>query len=282
MMRSYEARIQKLEAEVKARPAALAKVAAEKSPAVAETSAQQQPLVMADASSDGSVTISNVKPPRATDVWDFGSWGTYQSGKGFVLTRGVDGDVNMSLIAYARYLNQTGLDPSYTDSFGRTTQLHLRQDLQWNKVNLSFKGWLFDPNFNYRVWVWTQQPAMGEGAQVVVGGHLGYRFNDYFGINAGIAPLPSTRSTNWTYPFWLKMDNRTIADDFFRASYSPGHLGGRQDHRRPPISRHDRQQSFRPRRVRVAARCGFQHHVRLRLVDADDRRVRPRRGLRRL
>src|SRR5580765_5798001 len=51
MMRSYEARIQKLEAEVKARPAGPAKVAAEKSPAATESSPQQQPLVMADASS---------------------------------------------------------------------------------------------------------------------------------------------------------------------------------------------------------------------------------------
>jgi hypothetical protein len=41
-------------------------------------------------------------------------------------------------------------------------------------------------------------------------------------VYGGIAPLPSTRSTNWTYPFWLKMDNRTIADEFFRASYSQG------------------------------------------------------------
>jgi hypothetical protein len=221
MMRAYEARIEKLEAEVKARPPAPVKVAADNPQPPPGASPEQQLLAISE-ESDGSVQIAKAKRRKATDDWDFGSWGTYTSGKGFVLTRGVDGDVNMSLIAYARYLNQTGLDPSYTDSFGRTTQLHLRQDLQWNKVNLSFKGWLFDPDFNYRVWIWTQQPAMGEGAQVVVGGHLGYHFNDYFNIYAGIAPLPSTRSTNWTYPFWLKMDNRTIADDFFRASYSQG------------------------------------------------------------
>src|SRR5262249_30790392 len=43
-----------------------------------------------------------------------------------------------------------------------------------------------------------------------------------FSLYAGVAPLPSTRSTNWSYPFWLKMDNRTIADEFFRASYTFG------------------------------------------------------------
>jgi hypothetical protein len=51
---------------------------------------------------------------------------------------------------------------------------------------------------------------------------MGYHFNDYLNVYGGIAPLPSTRSTNWTYPFWLKMDNRTVADEFFRASYSQG------------------------------------------------------------
>ena len=150
------------------------------------------------------------------------TWGVYEPGKGFVAVRGKDGELDVSLISYVRYLNQLGLAPSYTDAFGRHFLLDLRQDVLLNKVNLSFKGWLFDPNFEYRVWVWTQNPAMGDPAQVVVGGHLGYHFNDWFNLFGGVAPLPTTRSTNWTYPFWLKMDNRTIADEFFRGSYTFG------------------------------------------------------------
>ena len=146
----------------------------------------------------------------------------YQPGKGYILTSGREGEIGLSLISYVRYLNQLGLDPTYTDSFGRTTTLKLRQDFQLNKINVTFKGWLFDPDFTFRVWVWTQNAAMGEGAQVVVGGQLGYHFSDYFNLYGGIAPLPSNRTLNWTYPFWLKMDNRTIADEFFRASYSSG------------------------------------------------------------
>jgi len=34
--------------------------------------------------------------------------------------------------------------------------------------------------------------------------------------------LPSTRSTNSTFPNWLKNDHRTIADEFFRGSYTTG------------------------------------------------------------
>jgi hypothetical protein len=221
MMRAYDARITKLEAEIQEQKAASARLAAAKpAPALpppppisvfADDEAEARPVPSPGKSEGGENLPENIR-----------SWGSYKSGDGFVLVRGKDGEIDARLIAYVRYLNQTGLDPEYTDSFGRTKTLHLRQDIQWNKVNLSFKGWLFDPDFTYRVWVWTQQPAMGEGAQVVVGGQLGFHFNDYLNIYGGIAPLPSTRSTNWTYPFWLKMDNRTTADEFFRASYSQG------------------------------------------------------------
>src|SRR5262249_7933926 len=102
-----------------------------------------------------------------------GLWGTYEPGKGFVLLRTKEGEVSLSLIAYIRYLNQLGLDPTYTDSFGRTRDLDRRQDIFLNKVNLTFKGWLFDPDFTYRIWTWTNQPVMGQPAQVVIGGQFG-------------------------------------------------------------------------------------------------------------
>jgi hypothetical protein len=220
MMRDYEARIAKLEAEMKEQQSAPARIVVQ-SPAPARVAiSPPRPIAGATAVADETAPAAPEKP--ANGEVDLGGWGTYVPGKGFVLTRGGVGDLYVTLIAYARYLNQTQLDPTYTDSFGRTTMLHLRQDIQWNKVNLGFRGWLLDPDLTYRAWIWTQQPAMGEGAQVVVGGQLGWHFNDYLNVYGGIAPLPSTRSTNWTYPFWLKMDNRTVADEFFRASYSQG------------------------------------------------------------
>jgi len=230
-MRDFDKRIKKLESAMARTPAAPAPT--NHKPAPAAPAAEPATVAEAADTQSQSRTVAANPPPvpsvpasgpadKPDDSGFLGSWGTYQPGRGFVLVRGSYGEISASLIAYARYLNQLGLDKTYTDSFGRTFPIHLRQDVQWNKVNLSFRGWLFDPNFTYRVWIWTQQPAMGEGAQVVVGGQLGYHFADYLNVYAGIAPLPSTRSTNWTYPFWLKMDNRTFADEFFRASYSQG------------------------------------------------------------
>lgn len=222
-IRSFEHRIHKLETEAKDRRTVVAKESNGAEPASPSATADATaPIVIPVSATATPAKSGRHSQPADEDAPVASSYGTFEPGSGFVLARTKFGEVDVRLIAYLRYLNQLGLDKSYTDSFGRTFTLDRRQDIQWNKVNLSFKGWVLDPDFEYRVWVWTQQPAMGEGAQVVVGGHVGYHFNDHFSLYGGIAPLPTTRSTNWTYPFWLKMDNRTVADEFFRGSYSQG------------------------------------------------------------
>ena len=123
---------------------------------------------------------------------------------------------------YARYLNQNALDESYTDSFGRVIPLDLRNEVQLYKVSLNFKGWLLDPKFQYLLFAWTNNANQGEGAQVVLAGFLRYAFDKRFNVSAGIMPLPTTRSTNYSFPKWLRHDNRVMADEFYRGSYTSG------------------------------------------------------------
>lgn len=146
----------------------------------------------------------------------------YQPGRGIVLASGDWGEMSATLITYARYLNQLALDETYTDDFGRTFNIDRRQDLQLNKVNLTFKGWMMDPKFRYLIFLWTQNTSQGQGAQVVIGGYLSYKFNDAFSVYAGIGALPTSRTVMYTFPNWLRVDNRTVADDFLRGSYSTG------------------------------------------------------------
>ncbi|WP_202410441.1 hypothetical protein [Pseudomaricurvus sp. HS19] len=148
--------------------------------------------------------------------------GSYTPGKGFSLAAGEQGEVNFSVYTYARYLNNSGLDETYTDSFGRPHTVESRNDVQFQKLTLNFKGWLFDPKFRYLFYTWTSNTSQGDPAQVVVAGNLGYQFDPAFNLYAGIGALPSTRSTNYTFPNWLKNDHRTIADEFFRGSYTSG------------------------------------------------------------
>jgi hypothetical protein len=124
--------------------------------------------------------------------------------------------------AYVRYLNQKGIDTTRTDSFGRTFDVPRQNSFQLGKVMLQFKGWLGTPKFRYYLYTWTSNASMGEGAQVVVGGNLSYLFHPHFNLGLGIAALPSTRSTTGTFPFWLRVDARPMADEYFRSSYTTG------------------------------------------------------------
>lgn len=197
-MGDFDARIQAIESRLGV-PAAVAQPTEE----TAELSADQQKPV-------GGIFLP-------------GTGTFYEPGRGFILVRGKVGELGAGVFSYARYLNQTALDETYVDSFGRTLPLvDIRNDIQFQKVSWNFKGWLFDPDFRYYFFFWTSNSQMGEGAQVVIGGYLQYRFSDALTVTAGVMPLPTTRSTNYTFPNWLRNDNRIMADEFFRGSYSTG------------------------------------------------------------
>jgi hypothetical protein len=150
------------------------------------------------------------------------TYGRYKPNSGFKLASTDQGELNLRIFAYIRYLNQKGLDPTYTDSFGETSTLDRRQDIQFQKVNIQFDGWLMDSKFRYLAYVWTSNTSQGLGAQVVVGGNLNYAFNPYFTLGGGIDALPGVRATEGNFPFWLTVDNRLMADEFFRPSYTMG------------------------------------------------------------
>ena len=143
-------------------------------------------------------------------------------GAGFRVADTDFGTFNFSIWAYARYLNQESLEETYTDSFGRTKTLDLRNDLQLNKVNLYFKGWIYDPKFSYMLFAWTQNAQMGDGAQVVIGGGLDYSFRRQLNVGAGVTQNPGTRSLRGTFPYWHRVDTRLIADEYHRPSYTTG------------------------------------------------------------
>jgi hypothetical protein len=195
---------------------------------VAPTAAAPAAAPAATVDPQATTAVDAALPAAATPEVQSGraplesAWGTYEGGKGVVLARTPQGEVDFSAFTYLRYLNQRGLDDSYTDAFDRTKALDIRDDLQLQKVMLFFKGWLFNPDFRYQFYTWTSNTSQGQGAQVVVAGNLSYRFNDAFSLAGGIGGLPSTRTTNYTFPNWLKVDHRTIADEFFRASYTTG------------------------------------------------------------
>lgn len=151
-----------------------------------------------------------------------GAPGTYTPGAGFKVAKSDLGELSISVFSYVRYLNQMGLDSTYTDAFGNVRVLDRRQDVELNKVVVYFRGWVMDPKFRYVFYVWTSNTSMGLGAQVVVAGNLTYAFNKHFSLAGGVDGLPGVRSTEGNFPLWLPVDNRSIADEFFRPSYTMG------------------------------------------------------------
>ena len=148
----------------------------------------------------------------------------YEFGKGFVLARGPNGEVDFSTKGYVRYLNQLDLNDFYTDAFGRTIEIDRRQDIQLNRLQFILHGWLFDERFRYFWYAWTQNVSQGDPAQVVVGGNISYKFGDGLTAMAGIFSLPTTRSTAQSFPNWLRIDHREMADEYFRGSYIQGYM----------------------------------------------------------
>ena len=149
-------------------------------------------------------------------------FGTYTPGRGLKVADTEKGDLNIRVYTYVRYLNQRALDATYTDSFGTTKSVQQRQDFQVNKAIVFFNGWAMSPKLNYSVYVWTTNTSQGLGAQVVVAGFLAYAFNPHVTLGAGISGLPGARSTEGQWPNWLGTDQRLIADEFFRPSYTTG------------------------------------------------------------
>jgi hypothetical protein len=211
LVRSLQERVEKLEAAqnlpIESSPTVPAPTPAI-TPAVEPTPVTPAPVTSAATQND--------------DDDDDKSYGRYTPNFGFKVVNTEYGDLNISIYTYARYLNQLGLNSSYQDAFGITKTVQERQDFQLQKVQVKFLGWIFDPKFRYFIYTWTSNPTQGQGAQVVVAGNLNYTFNKYVTLAAGITSLPGVRTTEGNFPFWLGVDSRHIADEFFRPSYTSG------------------------------------------------------------
>ena len=141
---------------------------------------------------------------------------------GFLLVDAEKGQIYFRLFSYARYLNQRNLDETYVDAFGNTKTVPLRQDVQLQKFFAPFSGWFLTPKLRYYLYVWSSNASQGDPAQVVGAGNLSWTFNRFVTFGAGITSLPSVRSTEGQFPYWLGVDDRLIADEFFRGSYTSG------------------------------------------------------------
>jgi DUF3011 family protein len=160
----------------------------------------------------GKVQLPAAKPPVPRHLPNVG----------FLLFDGDKGQIYLRLFSYGRYLNQRNLEESYVDAFGNSHNVQRRQDIQLQKWFSPFSGWFLSPKFRYYLYVWSSNASQGDPAQVVGAGNLSWTFNRFVTVGVGITSLPSVRSTEGQFPYWLGVDDRLIADEFFRGSYTSG------------------------------------------------------------
>jgi len=141
---------------------------------------------------------------------------------GFLLFDGDKGQIYLRFFTYARYLNQRDLDDRYVDAFGNSHAVTRREDIQLQKFFLPLSGWFLTPKMRYYLYVWSANTSQGDPAQVVGAGNISWVFNRFATLGAGITSLPSVRSTEGQFPYWLGVDDRLIADEYFRGSYTSG------------------------------------------------------------
>jgi hypothetical protein len=186
-------------------------------PALAAATVPAAPAAVAQTATEGMAPPAQTAETRRRPILS-----DYEPGRGFELASGDNGQLVFSGWSYIRYLNQLGLAETYTDSFGRDFDVRQRQDFQLNKVAVTFKGWLLDERLRYLWFVWTQNASLGDGGQVVVAGNVSFTFSKALTVAGGLGALPTTRSTNYNHPQWLRNDNRPMADEFFRGSWTTG------------------------------------------------------------
>jgi hypothetical protein len=186
--------------------------------------AQQAPAASAAAAAPAAMAgpAAGAAASQGTAPAPLPKWGTYTDFLGFKVANTNRGDMNIAIYTYVRYLNQLGTNATFTNYFGQTSNLQRRQEVQILKVQIKFLGWILSPNLRYFVYAWSSNATQGQPAQVVLAGNLNYTFNKYLTLSGGITSLPGVRTTEGNFPFWLNVDNRLLADEFMRPSYTNG------------------------------------------------------------
>ncbi len=146
------------------------------------------------------------------------TWGVLDAtGSGVVVHRSDKAELSVGAYALVRYINQLPAEQEFTDHLGNVHDIDTRNDIQFHRAMIHFRGWLMSPKARYQITVWTVMST----DQTTLYGFLGYQFHHRFNVYAGINSLGGTRSVMGSHPFWLAND-RVMADEFFRPSFTGG------------------------------------------------------------
>jgi hypothetical protein len=151
-------------------------------------------------------------PAPAPDDTERSSYGVFDTtGQGFLIGRSKLGELKIGAYALVRWTDQLPATQQFTDHLGNVRPIDTRNDIQFHRAMVHFRGWLFSPKFRYQITAWTVMST----DQTTLYGFLGYQFDKKFNLYAGTNSTGGSRSVYGSHPFWLAND-RVMADEFFR------------------------------------------------------------------
>ena len=126
--------------------------------------------------------------------------------------------MNITCYGLFRYVNQLpASQTSYIDHNETVRAIDTRNDFQFHRVLITFKGFMYDKRLRYNFIIW----MLNSTNNINVIGTVGYTFCKQLTLSGGVGALPGTRTLHYSHPFWLGTD-RVMADEFFRPGFTTG------------------------------------------------------------
>jgi hypothetical protein len=145
------------------------------------------------------------------------TFGVFDPGRGYQVARAPKFDLWISAYVVWRYVNQLPGEQSFSDHLGRQFKIDTRNDLEWHRIMVHFRGFAYTPKLTYVLTVWNVLSTL----DMYIIGSLNYSFHRSFNLSVGLDAVPGTRSLLGSHPLWLAND-RVMADDFIRSGFSSG------------------------------------------------------------
>jgi len=153
--------------------------------------------------------------PSESKDWNSMTWGELDPGRGFRVANTKLGDLWISGYALVRYINQLPATQNYLDHLGRPQVYSGRNDIEFHRALLWFRGWLFLPKLEYNITMWT---VLSNNLVNLIGS-VGYRFHKAFTLAVAVDGMPGIRSLVGSHPYWLAAD-RVMAEEFARPGFT--------------------------------------------------------------
>jgi len=163
--------------------------------------------------------LSGIPKPRYIPATDFAGpkgFELYNRGnnQGFPASLHLNGFMQVRWFEFARSVT------SWTDSTGTLAPVNNINTFEINRFFITTEGYVTDENIPYSISLFGTTDY-GNNSAITPLGYVGYKFNDQLSISGGVTFVAATREWS-TSSRWVMGIDRSMANTFFRPSYSPG------------------------------------------------------------